>query len=60
MDNLATGEIIQAITKNSINNNQKKLKSYIETYLQKSYYKTAALMANSMRGVPVFFNNVTP
>lgn len=25
----------------------------METYIQKSYYKTAALMANALRGVPV-------
>ena len=39
MDNLATGEIIQAITKNSINSNQNKLKSYIFSIKMNLYSK---------------------
>ena len=53
MDNLATGEIIQAITKNSLDPSRELLRAHVETYLQKSYYKTAALMANALRAVPV-------
>lgn len=54
MDNLATGEIIQAVSKANLSL-KKSLKQEVETYVHKSYYKTAALMANALRGVPVFF-----
>jgi len=60
MDNLATGEIIQAITKNKVNQNEHLLKAQVETYMHKSYYKTAALMANALRAVPVLFEHSTP
>jgi all-trans-nonaprenyl-diphosphate synthase len=33
------------------------LKEEVATYVNKSYYKTAALMANAMRGVPLFFDS---
>lgn len=58
MDNLATGEIIQALTKNKIASDQYSLQSIIENYMNKTYYKTAALMANSMRAVPILCNNI--
>lgn len=55
MDNLATGEIIQAASKTNISL-KKTLKLEVETYVHKSYCKTAALMANALRGVPVFYD----
>ena len=60
MDNLATGEIIQMVTKNKkVNDDEQLFKEQVETYLHKSYYKTAALMANALRAVPVFFEQST-
>ncbi len=56
MDNLATGEIIQALTKNKVSSNSDMLESIIANYMNKTYYKTAALMANAMRGVPILCN----
>lgn len=57
MDNLATGQIIQALTKNKLATVQSALQPIIENYINKTYYKTAALMANSMRAVPLLCNN---
>lgn len=56
MDNLATGEIIQALTKNKVSSNSDMLESIIANYMNKTYYKTAALMANAMRAVPILCN----
>lgn len=69
MDDLAGGEIIQILTKNSIGdsnyNNASKPQSIddkigkvikaLEIYMNKTYYKTAALMSNSLRAVPHLF-----
>lgn len=56
MDNLATGEIIQALTKNKVSSNSDMLESIIANYMNKTCYKTAALMANAMRAVPILCN----
>jgi len=53
MDNLATGEIIQALTKNKVSSDNNALESIIGNYMNKTYYKTAALMANALRAVPI-------
>lgn len=69
MDDLAGGQIIQILTKNSIGSFkydkapksqslddkiQKVIKA-LEIYMDKTYYKTAALMSNSLRAVPYLF-----
>jgi geranylgeranyl pyrophosphate synthase len=60
MDHLATGEIIQMTTKNKwVNDNDELFREQVETYLHKTYYKTAALMANALRAVPLFFEGAT-
>lgn len=60
MDNLATGQIIQALTKNKVSSNNDVLESIIANYMNKTYYKTAALMANALRAVPILCNPENP
>ncbi len=60
MDNLATGEIIQALTKNNVATSDNQLENIIGNYMNKTYYKTAALMANSLRAVPLLCSPENP
>jgi geranylgeranyl pyrophosphate synthase len=60
MDNLATGEIIQALTKNKVSTDNDALEGIIGNYMNKTYYKTAALMANALRAVPILCDRENP